>query len=109
MNKIDHIGIAVKNIDKSNVIFTKIFGFGPYKEETVDSEGVKTSFFKVGESKIELVMATNLNSPISKFLSKNAEGMHHIAINVADIDKEMKRIQKLGIRLLNEIPKKAAH
>ena len=90
MNKIDHIGIAVKNIDKSNVIFTKIFGFGPYKEETVDSEGVKTSFFKVGESKIELVMATNLNSPISKFLSKNAEGMHHIAINVADIHKEMK-------------------
>tara|TARA_B000000565_G_scaffold253143_1_gene229312 strand:- start:48 stop:452 length:405 start_codon:yes stop_codon:yes gene_type:complete len=108
MNKIDHIGIAVKNIDKSNVIFTKIFGFGPYKEETVDSEGVKTSFFKVGESKIELVMATNLNSPISKFLSKNAEGMHHIAINVADIHKEMKRIQKLGIRLLNEIPKKGA-
>ena len=108
MRKIEHIGIAVSNIDASNKVFQKIFGKASYKSEKVESEGVVTSFFQIGENKIELVSATNTDSPISKYLSKNKESMHHIAFDVENIEKEMYRLQKEGIRILNDIPKKGA-
>ena len=108
MKKIEHIGIAVTDINKSNELFSKIFGKENYKSETVESEGVTTSFFQIGESKIELVSATNSESPISKYLQKNREGMHHISFEVEDIVREMARLKAEGIRLLNDTPKKGA-
>jgi len=108
MRKIEHIGIAVQDIEASNKVFTKIFGKKSYKSESVESESVITSFFQVGESKIELVAATNQNSPIAKYLANNREGMHHIAFDVADIEAEMKRLQSEGIRTLNDKPKQGA-
>ena len=108
MRKIEHIGIAVQDIEESNKVFAKIFGKDHYKSEEVGSEGVTTSFFQVGESKIELVAATNGESPIAKYLAKNREGMHHIAFDVEDIEKEMKRLQNEGIRALSDKPKKGA-
>ena len=108
MRKIEHIGIAVHDIEASNKVFTKIFGKESYKSESVETESVITSFFQVGESKIELVAATNQNSPIAKYLTKNREGMHHIAFDVQDIKAEMKRLQSEGIRTLNEQPKQGA-
>ncbi len=108
MKKIDHIGIAVKDIDAANLLFAKIFGQDNSKLEQVDSEGVVTSFFQVGESKIELVAATTQESPISKFLQKYKEGMHHIAFEVEDINQEMLRLKNEGIRLLQDKPKKGA-
>ena len=108
MKRIEHIGIAVSDIENSNKVFEKIFGKENFKEEKVESEGVITSFFQIGENKIELVAATNTDSPISKYLEKNREGMHHIAFDVEDIEKEMERLKKAGIRLLNDTPKKGA-
>ena len=108
MKKIDHIGIAVKDIEESNKLFTKIFGKENYKVEMVESEGVVTSFFQIGENKIELVAATNSESPIQKYLEKNREGMHHLALDVEDIYSEMERLKKEGIRLLKEVPNKGA-
>ena len=108
MRKIEHIGIAVQDIEASNKVFTKIFGKESYKSESVESESVITSFFQVGESKIELVAATNQDSSIAKYLAKNREGMHHIAFDVVDIKSEMKRLQSLGIRTLNDQPKQGA-
>ena len=108
MKRIEHIGIAVSDIENSNKVFEKIFGKENFKEEKVESEGVITSFFQIGENKIELVAATNTDSPISKYLEKNREGMHHIAFDVEDIEKEMDRLRKEGIRLLNDTPKKGA-
>ncbi len=108
MKKIEHIGIAVKNLDISNKIFASLFGKLHYKTEAVASEGVKTSFFKVGIHKIELLEATNPNSPIAKFLDKKGEGVHHIAFAVSNIYTEMKRLKKEGFVILNEIPKKGA-
>lgn len=108
MNKIEHIGIAVKNIDESNSLFTKLFGEPHYKTETVESEGVKTSFFKVGDNKIELLEATKEDSPIAKFIDKKGEGIHHIAFDVDDIELEAKRLKEEGFIVLNEIPKKGA-
>ncbi len=108
MNKIEHIGIAVKNLKDSNLLFEKLFGEAHYKTESVESEGVKTSFFKVGENKIELLEATNKNSPIAKFIEKKGEGIHHIAFDVDDIKKEIKRLKKEGFIVLNEKPKKGA-
>ena len=108
MKKIEHIGVAVADIEKAEKIFSTIFQQAPYKSEKVVSESVKTTFFKVGESKLELLSATNNNSPITKFLSKNKEGMHHIAFAVEDIEKEMKRLSNEGIRLLNDSPKEGA-
>jgi len=108
MRKIEHIGIAVHDIEASNKVFTKIFGKESYKSESVESESVITSFFQLGESKIELVAATNQNSPIAKYLANNREGMHHIAFDVADIKAEMKRLQSEGIRTLNDQPKHGA-
>jgi methylmalonyl-CoA/ethylmalonyl-CoA epimerase len=108
MKKIEHIGIAVQDIEASNKVFAKIFGKENYKSEIVASEGVVTSFFQVGENKFELVSATNSDSPIAKYLEKNREGMHHIAFDVEDIEKEMKRLQNEGIRILNDKPKQGA-
>ena len=108
MNKIEHIGIAVKNLEESNALFAKLFGKPHYKTESVESEGVNTSFFQVGENKIELLEATNENSPIAKFLNKKGEGVHHIAFDVTDIVAEIKRLKSEGFIVLNEIPKKGA-
>ena len=108
MQKIEHIGIVVNDIDKSKALFSKIFGKDNFKSEVVESEGVITSFFQIGESKIELVSAINSDSAIAKYLEKNREGIHHIAFDVEDIEKEMKRLQNQGIRTLNEKPKKGA-
>ena len=108
MRKIEHIGIAVKNLEISNPIFEKLFGAPPYKSEEVASEGVKTSFFLNGPNKIELLEATNPESPIAKFIEKKGEGIHHIAFDVEDIHAEIKRLQSEGFIVLNEIPKKGA-
>ena len=108
MKKIEHIGIAVTDINKSNELFSKIFGKQNYKSEIMESESVITSFFQIGENQIELVDAKNTDSPISKYLQKNREGMHHISFEVEDIVKEMARLKGEGIRLLNDTPKKGA-
>ena len=108
MKKIEHIGIAVKNLETSNLLFEKLFGNPPYKEEVVVSEGVKTSFFMNGPNKIELLEATNPESPIAKFLEKKGEGIHHIAFDVENIVDEIARLKKEGFIILNEIPKKGA-
>lgn len=108
MNKIEHIGIAVKSLETSNLLFEKLFGTAAYKQEEVESEGVKTSFFKNGPNKIELLEATNSESPIAKFLDKKGEGIHHIAFEVTDIYQEIERLKGEGFVLINEIPKKGA-
>jgi methylmalonyl-CoA/ethylmalonyl-CoA epimerase len=108
MRKIEHIGIAVKNLAASNTLFEQLLGQPPYKEETVASEGVKTSFFRNGPNKIELLEATNPDSPISKFIEKKGEGIHHIAFDVEDIVVEIARLKKEGFIVLNETPKKGA-
>ena len=108
MNKIEHIGIAVKNLETSNQLFASLFGALHYKVEEVVSEGVKTSFFKSGPNKIELLEATNPDSPIAKFIEKKGEGIHHIAFAVTDIEQEVKRLKQEGFIVLNEHPKKGA-
>lgn len=108
MNKIEHIGIAVKDLEKSNKLFTSLFGEKHYKIEEVLSEGVKTSFFKTGPNKIELLEATSPTSPIAKFIEKKGEGIHHIAFAVEDIISEIERLKKEGFIVLNDIPKKGA-
>ncbi|AUC74665.1 methylmalonyl-CoA epimerase [Olleya sp. Bg11-27] len=108
MEKIEHIGIAVKNLEESNTLFAKLFGTPHYKVESVESEGVNTSFFKVGSNKIELLEATTAESPIAKFLEKKGEGVHHIAFAVTDIKKEISRLKSEGFIVLNETPKKGA-
>jgi len=105
MLKIEHLGIAVKNIAESNLLFEKLLNTSSYKMEEVKSEGVLTSFFKVGENKIELLEATNPDSPIAKFIDKKGEGIHHIAFDVEDIRAEMSRLKDEGFVLLNEEPK----
>lgn len=108
MQHIEHIGIAVKNLAFSNDLFTKLLGTVPYKEESVESEGVMTSFFQTGQTKIELLEATKPESAIAKFIEKKGEGIHHIAFEVADILTEMERLKNEGFVLLNEVPKKGA-
>jgi methylmalonyl-CoA/ethylmalonyl-CoA epimerase len=108
MQHIEHIGIAVKNLEFSNELFTKLLGSAPYKQEGVESEGVMTSFFQTGQTKIELLEATNPDSPIAKFIEKKGEGIHHIAFEVADILTEMERLKSEGFILLNEVPKRGA-
>jgi methylmalonyl-CoA/ethylmalonyl-CoA epimerase len=106
--KIEHIGIAVKDIEQSNELFKVLFNKPAYKLEEVESEGVKTSFFMLGESKIELLQATNPNSAIAKFIDKKGEGMHHIAFEVEDIEFEIDRLKKEGFKLIHDIPKLGA-
>jgi methylmalonyl-CoA/ethylmalonyl-CoA epimerase len=108
LRKIEHIGIAVKDLEASNQIFEDILGVAPYKEEEVASEHVKTSFFQVGESKIELLQATSSDSAIAKYLEKNKEGIHHIAFDVEDIFAEIERLKEKGYTLIHETPKAGA-
>lgn len=108
MKKIEHIGIAVKSIENANQIYTSLLGASPYKMEEVKSEGVKTSFFKIGNNKIELLEAINPDSPIAKFIEKRGEGVHHIAFAVDDIQSEIVRLKNEGFIVLNETPKKGA-
>ncbi len=108
MNKIEHIGIAVKNLEEANKTYQAILGVASYKTEKVESEGVDTSFFKVGDSKIELLAATSPESPIAKFLEKRGEGIHHLAFNVEDIQSEIERLKEEGFVLLNDFPKSGA-
>jgi len=108
MEKIEHIGIAVKSLEDANKLFAQLFGKPHYKVETVESEGVSTSFFEVGPNKIELLEATKPDSPIAKFIEKKGEGIHHIAFAVDDIEKEIKRLKEEGFTVLNQTPKKGA-
>ena len=108
MLKIEHIGIAVKSLEVSNLIFEKLLNTPQYKTEEVASEGVMTSFFQIGDSKIELLAATKEDSPIAKFIEKRGEGIHHIAFEVADIRAEMTRLAAEGFTLLNTEPKRGA-
>lgn len=108
MRKVEHIGIAVKNLEEANRIFSDVLGVAPYKTETVESESVITSFFKVGESKVELLQATSPDSPIARFLEKNREGIHHIAFDVEDIAAEIKRLKALGYEMIHQEPKPGA-
>lgn len=108
LKKIEHIGIAVKNLDNANQLFQKLFGKDHYKVEKVESEGVSTSFFMLGETKIELLEATQPESAIAKFIEKKGEGIHHIAYDVDDIYAEMDRLKKEGFELINQTPKEGA-
>ena len=106
--QIEHLGIAVKDIEAGNALYTKLLGVPPYKQEMVESEGVRTSFFKAGPNKIELLEATSPDSPIAKFIEKRGEGIHHVAYAVSDIAAEMDRLKSEGFRLLNDVPKAGA-
>jgi len=104
MKKIEHIGIAVKDIEESEKLFSALFDVKPYKRELVESQNVLTSFLRVGTNKIELVQGTTENSVINKFIDKRGPGFHHIAFAVTDIKSEMERLKKEGFSLLNEEP-----
>lgn len=108
LNKIEHIGIAVRDLEASNALFEKLLGRPPYKSEVVESEGVATSFFMSGSNKVELLQALHGESAIAKFIEKKGEGIHHIAFDVDDIIKEISRLKDEGFRVLNETPKKGA-
>lgn len=108
MKKIEHIGIAVKDMEASNTLFASLFGVPHYKIEEVASEAVRTSFFKSGPNKIELLEATDSSSPIARFIEKKGEGIHHIAFAVDDIVSEIARLKALGFNVVNEVPKKGA-
>ena len=103
IKKIEHIGIAVENPEKSNEIFEKLLGETSYKTELVKSEGVKTYFYKIGESKIELLESTKEDSPIKKFINKRGQGMHHLALHVEDIHAELSRLTNLGFEAVGDI------
>ena len=106
--KLEHIGIAVKSLGMSDDLFAKLLGKESYKQETVEREGVVTSFYETGESKIELLEASNPESPISKFIEKKGEGIHHLAFGVENILEEVKRLKKEGFQFISEEPKEGA-
>ncbi|KFE99891.1 hypothetical protein IX39_04345 [Chryseobacterium formosense] len=106
--KLEHIGIAVKSLGVSDDLFTKLLGKESYKNETVEREGVVTSFYAAGESKIELLEASKEESPISKFIDKKGEGIHHLAFGVENILEEIKRLKKEGFQFISEEPKEGA-
>lgn len=106
--KIEHIGIAVKDLAAANELYTTLLGVAPYKAESVESEGVTTSFFQSGQAKVELLEATQPESAIAKFIEKRGEGIHHVAFRVDDIQASMERLREQGFRLLNEQPKRGA-
>ncbi len=108
LDKIEHIGIAVRDLTTSNDLFAKLLGKPSYKVESVESEHVDTSFFAIGESKIELLQATAPESAIAKFIEKKGEGIHHIAFAVEDIEKEVERLKSEGFLPISEKPKKGA-
>ena len=104
MQNVEHIGIAVKNLEIAILVFEKLLNTDCYKTELVETEKVNTAFFKLGTSKIELLESTDPDGVISRFIEKKGEGLHHIAFDVADIDAEMERLKKEGFVLLNEKP-----
>lgn len=108
IKKIEHLGIAVKDLNVSIPLYEKLFQTPCYKTESVESEGVKTAFFQIGESKIELLEASNPDSPIAKFLEKRGAGFHHVAFEVDDIDKEIERLTNEGFQLIHTSPKDGA-
>lgn len=108
MKKIEHIGIAVADLEESNALFTKLLGKAHFKIETVEGEAVETSFFQVGETKVELLQATKPESAIAKYLEKKKPGVHHIAFDVEDIHAEVTRLKGEGFEILNETPKEGA-
>ncbi|MBN3583573.1 methylmalonyl-CoA epimerase [Algoriphagus aestuarii] len=108
MRKIEHIGIAVTDLEKSNTLFARLLGKEHFKTEIVDGEGVETSFFQIGETKVELLQATRTDSPIAKFIDRKSEGVHHIAFDVEDIQAEVERLKSEGFEILNETPKLGA-
>lgn len=108
MEKIEHIGIAVKDINAANKLYKMLLGKASYKEEIIESEQVKTSFFKTGESKIELLQGLGKEDAISRFIEKRGEGIHHIAFEVKDIEQKMAELKEQGFRLLNDKPKRGA-
>lgn len=108
LDKIEHIGIAIKNAAISKELFSKLFNTPPYKEEEVVSEGVKTIFFQTGPNKIELLEASNPESPIAKFIEKRGEGIHHIAFAVENIEAEIERLKQEGFQFIQEVPKDGA-
>jgi methylmalonyl-CoA/ethylmalonyl-CoA epimerase len=108
IRKIEHLGIAVKSIENSNDLMSKLLNTDAYKQESVESENVLTSFFKLGETKVELLESTSENSAISKFIEKRGEGIHHIALDVVDIEDELERLKSLGFELIHDVPKLGA-
>ena len=108
MQKIEHIGIAVRDIDAADKLYTILLGSTPYKREVIESEQVVTSFFRVGASKIELVCSLDPEGVIAKFVEKKGEGIHHIAFDVTDIHAELERLEKEGFRIISKEPKKGA-
>jgi methylmalonyl-CoA/ethylmalonyl-CoA epimerase len=108
MEKLEHIGIAVKNLEQANVQFAKLLGRTHYKVEEVESEGVKTSFFEIGGVKIELLEASREDSPIAKFIEKRGEGIHHLAFEVANIKQSVQQYVQQGFVPINAEPKKGA-
>ena len=108
MEKLEHIGIAVKDLKQANTLFAKLLGRSHYKIEEVESEGVKTSFFEIGGVKIELLEASREDSPIAKFIEKRGEGIHHLAFEVANIKESVKEYQQQGFSPINPEPKKGA-
>lgn len=106
--KIEHLGIAIKNLETSDQLFAKLLGKSNYKQESVEREGVTTSFYQLGESKIELLEATNPESPIAKFIEKKGEGIHHIAFGVENIRDEIERLKAEGFVFISEEPKDGA-
>ena len=108
MKKLEHIGIAVSNLDEANKMYSAIFNTEPYKTEKVDSEGVITSFFKCNNTKIELLQGVGKDNAITKFINKRGEGLHHLAFEVEDIQVEIKRLKKLGFQIIDDTPKRGA-
>ncbi|MFN3841374.1 MAG: methylmalonyl-CoA epimerase [Cyclobacteriaceae bacterium] len=108
MKKLEHIGIAVKNLQQANKLFAKLLGREHYKVETVESEGVTTSFFELDGVKIELLEAASAGSPISKFIEKRGEGIHHLAFEVENIEESIRHYEQLGFQLISKEPKKGA-
>lgn len=108
LKQVEHIGIAVSDIDGATSLYTRLMGIEPYKTELVESEHVITVFFKNGETKIELLAATSEESPIAKYITKKGEGIHHLAYAVDDIITEMDRMKAEGFKLINDVPKKGA-
>ena len=106
--KIEHLGIAIKSLETSDNLFARLLGKSNYKQESVEREGVTTSFYQLGESKIELLEATNPESPIAKFIDKKGEGIHHIAFGVEDIRAEIERLKAEGFVFIFEEPKDGA-
>lgn len=104
MNKLEHIGIAVRNLEESNALFTRLLGTAPYKTETVEREGVRTSFFRVGDVKIELLEATRPDSAIATFVEKRGEGLHHLAFDVDNVQEKIQDFKTGGFSLLSDRP-----